>query len=431
MNKFLCVGDIHFKKDNSIESEEFIYYLLDHIKKNEYDFIVLLGDILDTFENTYYQTYNRVYKLFNKLNKICKTFVLIGNHDRPNNDIFLTNEHFFNPFKKYDNIIIVDKPLLFSHGENNYIFMPYVSPGRFNEALNYLKKDISSLNKEYNKDKDKEDLNKEYNKDKEDLNKDKEYNKDKEDINKNNLNEEDFKNIRCIFAHQEIKGCKMGMLRSEIGDIWDEKMPPIISGHIHEFHIPQINVFYVPTPFQHGFSDETEKFICIFKYIKEEYKEYIKKEEYKEYKEDINIKKEEYKEDINIKKDKDKEDINTEKENKDIFCDFIYEKVKLDIKRKRIIKITLEELKKYEENDNFVTKIIVEGNSFIIREHIKQNEKYKNMKIQIKDNTDKKKYIPKEYDKDISLKKRIKKAIKEETEDDKQEYLEEFKRLYT
>jgi predicted phosphodiesterase len=336
---FLCVGDIHFKKDNSIESDEFIEKLIFHVIQTKYDFIVLLGDILDTFEHTHYQTYGRVCRLFKELNKICKTFIIVGNHDRPNNNVFLTDEHFFNPFKKYKNITIVDKPVLYSFNEKTFMFVPYVAPGRFDEALS-------------------------------------EY-----DIKKEKLT--------CIFAHQEFKGCKIGMLKSEIGDVWPTDNVPIISGHIHEFHIPQSNIFYVPTPFQHGFGDVTEKFLANFLLSSK---------------------------------------LNSTHYTKDLY----YIKIKLDITKKRILNMNLDKFKDFIKQDidkSFITKIILEGIGSTIREYFKQNPIVnKNIKIQIKDISERKKTIldNKFKDKDYNLRKRIRKVLKEETD----ELKEEYKRLY-
>ena len=43
------------------------------------------------------------------LSKLRKTYVLIGNHDRINNNVFLTDEHPFTGLKGETNIVIVDK----------------------------------------------------------------------------------------------------------------------------------------------------------------------------------------------------------------------------------------------------------------------------------------------------------------------------------
>jgi DNA repair exonuclease SbcCD nuclease subunit len=315
--------------------------LLKHLKSNKYDFIVLLGDILDTFEQTHQQSFGRASKLLIELNEIIKTYLIIGNHDRPNNNIFLTDEHFFNSFKKYKNIKIVDIPIL----ENNYLFVPYVAPGRFKEAI----KDF------------------------------------------------EWENVNCIFAHQEIKGCKLGCLISEEGDLWEEDNPPIISGHIHEFHIPQKNVFYCPTPFQHGFTDNTEKFICNFNLSNS--KEYLE-----------------------IDKLNSKSSLEFDK--------FKYKKIKLQIKKKRQINLSLDEFKKYEKNENYITKVVIEGSTFLIKEYLKSknicNDEY--TKIQIKETNNINKSVNyQSFEKCNNYKERLLEEIKKEDEGVMTEYKKLFK----
>ncbi len=49
----------------------------------------------------------------------------------------------------------------------------------------------------------------------------------------NIIDNEWWKNVNCIFAHQEFYGCKMGAIESIEGDKWDHSFPLVISGHIH------------------------------------------------------------------------------------------------------------------------------------------------------------------------------------------------------
>lgn len=323
---FLCIGDIHFNVKNSIESDEFISELYKHLENNVYDFVVILGDILHTFEQSQQSSFNRASSLLISLNKICKTYLIIGNHDRPNNNVFMTDEHFFNSFKKYKNIRVIDKTLR----DGDYIFVPYVAPGRFKEALN--------------------------------------------DIDK--------KNVKCIFAHQEFKGCKLGMLKSEIGDVWSEEDIPIISGHIHDFHIPQKNIFYVPTPFQHGFSDNGEKFICNFKINDNRGELYIN--------------------------------------------NIYYNKIFLNITKKRLLDMTLEEFKNHKVDKNYITKIMLNGDSKIINEYLKKCEKNNYIRIQIIDIKNKNECIEYKKNNDKSLKQLIEEKINKESD----ELIKEYKRIY-
>jgi DNA repair exonuclease SbcCD nuclease subunit len=75
------------------------------------------------------------------------------------------------------------------------------------------------------------------------------------------LNTVTWKDANCIFAHQEFFGCKMGAIISVEGDKWDEKYPFVVSGHIHEKQIPQKNIYYSGSALQHSFGDSTDNII--------------------------------------------------------------------------------------------------------------------------------------------------------------------------
>ena len=139
-----------------------------------------------------------------KINK--QFYYVIGNHDATNNQIFLSDDHAFNSFKNWhENLIIVDKPIK----RDNVMFLPYVPVGRFKEATDVLGLD----------------------------------------------------GINVIFCHQEFRGCKLGAKISEHGDIWEENLPIVISGHIHERSMVGNNILYVGSPYQTSFGDNSKKSI--------------------------------------------------------------------------------------------------------------------------------------------------------------------------
>ena len=202
----LLIGDPHFKISNAEETTQLHQETIKYVKNNTLDFVVIMGDILDTHEKVHVQPLCRAVNYITEISKYVKTYVLIGNHDRINNNVFLTEDHPFTGLKKKPNIIIADKVI----EEDNFIFVPYVSPGRFMEALKTI----------------------------------------------------DFvPNKQIIFAHQEFRGAKMGAFKSEIGDIWPKDYPNVFSGHIHDFQILQPNLVYTGTPFQHSFGDTSDKFL--------------------------------------------------------------------------------------------------------------------------------------------------------------------------
>lgn len=183
--RVLFVTDVHIKHKNSVDVE----LLIEKLKTIEdFDFAVLAGDVLDTHERVDVQLMNKAYELVHVLRKKSKVYVIVGNHDMINNQQFLTANHWMNGMKEWANVIVVDKP----HVDGEFIFVPYVPPGRFTEALGDM----------------------------------------------------DWKNKKCIFAHQEFRGCKLGIINSTDGDEWEPEWPLVISGHIHERHNPYVNVWY-------------------------------------------------------------------------------------------------------------------------------------------------------------------------------------------
>lgn len=228
--RLLAVGDVHIQPDNLSSVEEMKHKLIALIKENDHDLIILLGDILHTHETIHSDALNASHDFIhevsitsNKNGKIPKCCVLIGNHDLINNQQFLTDRHAFNALKLWENVVIVDRRTDITIDGFKLIMLPYVPPGRFLEALG----------------------------------------KDK------------WKDATAIFAHQEFYGCKMGSIKSEIGDKWKNKWPLIISGHIHDQQILN-NVIYVGTPMQHGFGDSRKKTIGDFTFVKNKEYEYNK-----------------------------------------------------------------------------------------------------------------------------------------------------------
>lgn len=173
------------------------------------------GDLLDTHEQVHIIPLNRAYGMIDELRKRVPVYVLVGNHDAINNQIFLEDTHWMNGLKNWENVTIVDRvtPLIVS--KHTFLFVPYVPNGRFVEALNTLQ-------------------------------------------------QVDWKTADCIFAHQEFKGCKMGAIISETGDEWDKKNPFVVSGHIHSKQIPQENIYYSGSSIQHAFGESEDNTIALF-----------------------------------------------------------------------------------------------------------------------------------------------------------------------
>jgi len=209
--KILCIGDPHFKTSNSKDTEKMTETIIGIAKSCNPDLIVNLGDTLDRHETIHVNPLGRAINFIFLLSEIAPTYVLIGNHDRPNNSVFLTDSH---PFMgiRHKRVVIVDKVITEVIDGTKITFVPYVPPGRYFEALGTA----------------------------------------------------DTQGTELYLSHQEFKGAKMGALVSEEGDIWPLDYPMNISGHIHDYDLLQPNLLYVGTPIQHSFGDKAGKFLVIY-----------------------------------------------------------------------------------------------------------------------------------------------------------------------
>jgi UDP-2,3-diacylglucosamine pyrophosphatase LpxH len=215
-NGILVIGDTHFRMKHLSEGEAFVQRVVEIAVQKSPTAIVLLGDILDTHETAKVQPFKLACRFIEDLSGIAPTYVLMGNHDLMNQSQFCTDNHFFNPLKKWENVFIIDVPQIFYIGDKKMIMCPYVPPGRFIEALNFL--------------------------------------------------DENYQTADCIFAHQEFKGADMSaadmssdVMKSSKGDDWGKELPPVISGHIHKPHCLNGNIFYLGSAMQISFDELPNK----------------------------------------------------------------------------------------------------------------------------------------------------------------------------
>lgn len=210
-NGAYVIGDVHFRSKHLPEALEFIDKCVINAKGLFPSMIVLLGDILDTHEVARNVPYKLACELIEKLSAIAPVYVLIGNHDYINNSQFCSDNHFFNPLKKWKNVTIVDKPMVAVVEGKKFAFSPYVVNGRFIEALTtHLKNE--------------------------------------------------WRECCVIFAHQEIHGVSLREgVTSVHGDRWRHDLPPLISGHIHDPQTVGTNVHYVGSAMQIHFDETPDK----------------------------------------------------------------------------------------------------------------------------------------------------------------------------
>jgi len=211
---FLCIGDQHMDTVNAPTIDIFIQEVLRHILDTNPDYIVCMGDMLHYHNTVYTPTLNKSYEFIDRISRLKPTYIIVGNHDMRGPSCFLDEQsHWMNALKKWENVVIVDKVVSLDIPSNRrVIFVPYVPPKRFIDALDTLS---------------------------------------------------GWGDSSCIFAHQEFYGCKMGAIDSVEGDKWDINHPPVISGHIHDRQRSQENIFYTGSSIQTSFGDSSDKTISL------------------------------------------------------------------------------------------------------------------------------------------------------------------------
>lgn len=204
--QLLVVGDLHIKAStweqiNCVETQ--ILQLIE--KFPDLAGIVFLGDVLDHHNKIDLSCLNRAQKFFSNIRRMLPVsallIILVGNHDRPNNLCFLTDEHPWGALLDWGGTtIVVDRPINLVVRGVNILGVPYVFPGRFFEAIGDF-----------------------------------------------NLSSADL-----VFAHQEFRGAPLGIIPSVKGDVWPEEAPLCVSGHIHDRYVVQQNLVYPGTPYNSG-----------------------------------------------------------------------------------------------------------------------------------------------------------------------------------
>lgn len=218
----IVIGDLHFKDNNLLELDLATRSILDLVSQINADFIVVLGDTLDQHETINSTAQTAACYFLHRLSSIKKVYLLIGNHDLRNNKEFLSDIHPFASMKGWpsERIAVIDTTVIHEIKGNVFTFVPYVPKTRFIEALDRGTKSYGV----------------------------------------------DWRRSKCIFAHQEFKGCQMENIRSTGGDSWSSDLPPVISGHIHQHQILPNGVFYTGTPIQHKYEDSDDKGIYLFSF---------------------------------------------------------------------------------------------------------------------------------------------------------------------
>ena len=211
--KVLFIGDQHFETKNLPQVDIFINKLKCYLEENKVDIIVSMGDLLHKHERLHTLCLNKAVEYINMLSSFAKTYILVGNHDATSNTIFLGENHWLNCLKNKKLCTIIDNVVIENFNNIKLTFVPYVSDGRFKEALNTRK--------------------------------------------------DEWEESDIIFSHQLINNAKMGSIISENVEDWDENLPLVISGHVHDKQKVQSNWYYLGSCSQQAFGESHDKTILL------------------------------------------------------------------------------------------------------------------------------------------------------------------------
>lgn len=210
----LVIGDPHLKIGALPRSQAMLNQIYEKIDERKPNMIVCLGDVLDRFAHIHQEPLSLAIEMFTRFQQKALTFILIGNHDRPNNSVYLTNEHPYTSVHHWKQtpypINIIEKPYVHVDETTGYTFtfVPYTPEGRMHDALNT----VSGW---------------------------------------------EFSNV--VFSHQDIRGGKYNNITNTTGDVWQVDYPLLINGHIHDFQRINENIIFPGSPLQHAFNESFEK----------------------------------------------------------------------------------------------------------------------------------------------------------------------------
>lgn len=213
--KILCIGDQHFKPSNIPQVDIFIQKLEEWLVNNPVDLIISMGDLLHTHERLHTQAFNKAIQYIDVLSKYSEVYIQVGNHDGINNSLYLSQNHWLTPFKKFKNVTVVDDVTIIEKEGVKITLCPYVPDGKFQLALDTKKGE--------------------------------------------------WENSTCIFAHQLFDGVKMGAIVAENVEKWDEDNPMLFGAHIHDRQWVQNNMYIVGSAMQEAFGETEDKTLLFLK----------------------------------------------------------------------------------------------------------------------------------------------------------------------
>ena len=94
------------KKNNLSEIRLFQEKLKECLEEFPPTHIIFLGDLLDKHDVIYTPCLNHINSIIDMCRKVCPTYLIVGNHDQSSNNEFLSDNHWLNAHKEWDNVVM-------------------------------------------------------------------------------------------------------------------------------------------------------------------------------------------------------------------------------------------------------------------------------------------------------------------------------------
>lgn len=209
----LVIGDLHLSGDNLAETGRACTDIVNEVQAFPYRLVVFMGDINHTFRTMHLGCIRVFFQMIAEIENCCPLIViLVGNHDRPNNQHFLTDEHPFHALLTHAKVRVAATSVLdLTLDEKRYAFAPYVPDGRLDSAFGASNLDANDPT------------------------------------------------WHAAFSHQLWKGSLGNPLADEQGDEWPLNRCHMFSGHVHGYKELQPNLTIVGAAMQHHASDSQDR----------------------------------------------------------------------------------------------------------------------------------------------------------------------------
>ena len=207
--RILCIGDPHIRRKQLASARVMIDAIIEAARRSSPDKSVVLGDTLHDFRTI--DLYAQIYAIefFEALGTIAPTVVMIGNHERPAHNEYMSSHHAFAVTRIPPGVTIVERTLYEKTPHGWLCYVPFVPKGLYKDAIN-----IESA--------------------------------------------PPLREVCMLFHHAEMRGCDMYGFKSKKGEEEFGDTPPAIGGHIHDSQRVG-STFYVGTPIQTVYNESEHK----------------------------------------------------------------------------------------------------------------------------------------------------------------------------